>query len=161
MPKMKFEYLKKIFKSSKHTVDLTSPSIAKTDKASNLFEAVKSMENSSNKISSWSFAIIGGSILCIVNSDYIHPDVINFKIGYALFIPGWLFLGLCLFHGTNISGRVNASNLYKENFDKMYIIFSKCNKDLQCQINWFKAGLINFGAWLILYLVWWIFFYPK
>jgi hypothetical protein len=127
------------------------------DNASKLFNCIKSIESGSNKISTWSLSILGGSLLAILSDSYLHPSKTQLKLVYLLFILGWTSIGISIFNGKEIIGRTIASELYKNDENQLVSIFTKCNNCYQRQLRYFNIGLFTFGIWLLLYLIWWIF----
>ena len=126
-------------------------------KADKLFNCIKSIESGSSKISAWSLSIFGGSLLAILSDSYIHPTTTNLKMIYLIFILGWIFIGVSIFNGKEISGSAIASELHKDDLDQLAAIFKKCNSCYAKQLRFFNLALLVFGIWILLYLFWWIF----
>lgn len=122
----------------------------------NLLNSIKSISEGSNKVSTWALSVVGGTVLVIISDSYFQPQEQIYKIPYLLFIAGWLYIAISMYYGLNISGRVMAAELYKKDNEKLKAIFTKANNDFDCQLIFFKAALVTFGVWLILYLLWWI-----
>lgn len=122
-----------------------------------IFNCIKSIEEGSNKISTWSLSTLGGSLLAIMNNDFSHPETTKLKMIYLFFILGWIFIGLSFYNGKNIISRTIASELHKNNLKSLTYIFEKCNLYYSKQLRFFNLGLLTFGFWLLLYLIWWIF----
>ncbi len=122
-----------------------------------LFNCIKSIEEGSNKISTWSLSTLGGSLLAIMNKDFSHPETTKLKMIYLFFILGWVFIGLSFYNGKNIISRTIASELHKNDLKLLTIIFEKCNLYYSKQLRFFNLGLLTFGFWLLLYIIWWIF----
>ena len=101
----------------------------------------------------WSFSLIAGSIGVVVGTSYQHPPQKWVKPVYlVLFIPGWYFLVNTIRFGDIITRRGIAAT-----FDSAPIeeIQNKMNQDFADQLDNFNRGLVCFGIWLILYLLWW------
>lgn len=130
----------------------------KEDSVERFYRCIKAVESGSSRISSWSFTIMGGTFLAILSDSYVHPESGQLKLFYLLFLIGWFFIAASLRFGMNISGRSIASELSAKSIDDLVKIFEKCNDDYSKQIRHFKRGLVVFGLWLVLYLIWWIFF---
>jgi hypothetical protein len=122
-------------------------------------KSIKSIADGSNKVSTWSLSIIGGTVLVIIGNSHYQPKEIGFKLTYFLFIIGWIFIAMSMYHGLNISGRVMAAELFSKKEDELKPIFSKANDDFANQLKYFKYSLIVFGIWLVIYLLWWMFKY--
>ena len=125
--------------------------------ADNIFTCIKSIETGANKIASWSLSVLGGSILALLSSSYLHPDNSKIKLFYFLFAVGWICLALSLYYSKEILGSSIAADLYKGKREKLLPIFSRCNKCYKHQLNFFNLALLFFGFWLVIYLGWWIF----
>ena len=121
-----------------------------------LFNTIQSIEIGSHKIITWSLSIIGGSVLTIISDSYYHPNEVKLKAIYLLFIAGWSLIGLSIYNGKEIMGRAMAAQLYKNNYNRLKAIFTKCNKNYSLQIRYFNLGLLIFGIWLLLFLFWWV-----
>jgi glucan phosphoethanolaminetransferase (alkaline phosphatase superfamily) len=131
-----------------------------TDKLVNgkdLLQAIKSISEGSNRIITWSLSVVGGTILIIVSSSYLHPATKELKLAYLLFFLGWIFLAFSINKGIVISGRSMAAEFYSGNDKMIRVIFEKTNNDFKCQLNLFKWALLVFAIWLILFLFWWVF----
>lgn len=125
--------------------------------AERLFNCIKSIEEGSNKISTWSLSTIGGSLLALLSNEYLHPSIVKLKMIYLLFILGWFFIGISIYNGKNIISRTIASELHKNDRKSLETIFTICNKHYSRQLRFFNLGLLIFGLWLLLFLLWWIF----
>jgi hypothetical protein len=122
-----------------------------------LFNCIKSIEEGSNKISTWSLSTVGGSLLAILSNEYLHPPTAKLKMIYLLFILGWLFIGISFYNGKNITSRTIASELNKNNKELLTTIFTDCNTYYSRQLRFFNFALLVFGIWLLLFLLWWVF----
>lgn len=148
-----FKRLLTYFKS----LDKPSPEEIETAAIERYFNCIKSFEGGASKISAWSLAIFGGSLLAIINDSYIRPSSIDYKLIYLCFIVGWLFLAISMYNGMTITGRTIVAELYKNKLDRLQTIFEKCNADFARQLQFFKLSIITFSVWLVLYILWWIF----
>jgi len=122
-----------------------------------LFQSLKSIEESANKLITWSLSIIGGSLLAIISNSYIHPESRVLKLGYLIFIGGWLFLAKTIYHGNTISRTNIISLLNKDNREELEERFVTCNNEFGLQLKAFNWALFFFAVWLLAYLMWWIF----
>jgi hypothetical protein len=120
-------------------------------------KCIKDMETGSSKVSTWSLSIVGGSLLALISDSYVHPSCLRFKLGYLLFLLGWLFLGVSLYNSLLISRSAIAANLHEKELVELTKIFKNCNCFFRRQLKHFQLGLLVFGAWLALYLCWWVF----
>ncbi|SEM24873.1 hypothetical protein SAMN05661044_04673 [Olivibacter domesticus] len=121
------------------------------------FNCIKSIENGSNKITTWALSVVGGTFIIILTSDYLKPEKFEFKLVYLLFIVGWILMGVSIYCAKEITGSTIASELYSDNLESLKEIFKRCNNLYSKQIRYFNLGLLMFGIWLVLFLIWWIF----
>ena len=122
-----------------------------------LFNCIKAIKEGSNKISTWSLSTVGGSLLAVLSNEYTHPSESKLKLIYLLFVLGWLFIGISFYNGKNITSRVIASELNKNDKDLLENIFTYCNTFYSRQLRFFNLALLVFGIWLLLFLLWWVF----
>lgn len=120
-------------------------------------DAIQQIVLNSDKLISWCLSVVGGSLLALLGSEYTSPRSTFLRIIYFLYIPGWIFLGLSITDGINISNRSIIWLLKSSDSKLRFDILSKINQDYCSQIVHFKVGLLFFGLWLITYLFWWIF----
>jgi len=123
----------------------------------NFLKVIKTVGEGSNKIITWTLSIIGGSLLTLLSTSYLHPESNDLKKFYLLFIIGWILFAISMYYGINISGRSMASDLYYNKPEELKNIFKSVNSDYKCQLKYFKYGLMIFAIWLVLYLLWWIY----
>jgi hypothetical protein len=122
-----------------------------------LYNCIKSIDAGSSKISTWSLTVIAGSLLTVLNTDYSHPTIIEYKKAYLLFVIGWIFIGISLYYGNEISGSTIMADLYRSKYKALEIIYTKCNNCYKNQLLFFNIGLLVFAVWLLAYLLWWVF----
>ena len=103
----------------------------------------------------WALAMLGGSIALIVSTSYLRPKNLAMRLTYLLFLPGWIFLGLSIYYGDKISRRYMAAKLVSQ--DNLEQIAKLISQNFGCQRLWLWMGLIIFGVWLFLFLLWWVF----
>jgi hypothetical protein len=122
-----------------------------------LLKGIKNISDGASKLAAWTFTIIGGTILIILSDSYFHPMCSCLRLIYLLFIPGWVFLAVSIYYGTNTMRRAMAAEFWAEKQDPLIDIFKKSNKDFSNQLQTFRIGLLIYAIWLMLYLIWWIF----
>jgi len=116
--------------------------------------ALKTVNEESNRITGWSLLIIGGSLLAILDKDYLKIDGC-FKWIYFLYILGWLLLCLSVYWGQKVTRSYLASLFVSKEFiDKTA---EQANICFNRQISWFIAGVIVFSLWMVCFLLLWIF----
>lgn len=125
-------------------------------KAGLYLQAIKSFEAGSAKLATWSLSVFGGSLLIIVGDSYLRPSDSNHRLAYLLFLVGWAFIGWSMYQGFKITRHTMVLDLYSTNEDTLTTILQKCNTSFANQLKWFQRGLLVFGVWLVLYLIWWI-----
>lgn len=117
---------------------------------------IKGYEAASAKISAWSLSILGGSILVIIQGEY-RPTCLILRLFYILFVVGWVFIGISLYHGKLLSQHAMTGDLHSKNSEALVEIMRRCNSYYRHQLDWFYACLCPFGIWLLLYISYWIF----
>lgn len=117
--------------------------------------ALKIIVEGSGQLVAWALAIAAGSVAAIVSTSYIRPENKLFRLVYLLFLPGWLFLGLSVYYGDQVSRSYMASLLVDKN--AVRTIAQAMNTEIVCQRNMFGLALLFFTLWLVLFLCWWIF----
>jgi len=121
-----------------------------------LFNAINAYESGASKLTTWSLSIVGGSLLLVCNSSYFRPIDIKHRYFYFLFLIGWLFIGISMYHAFSITRRAMVKDLYINDVSRLTAILQKCNIGFKWQLRFFQWGLLIFGVWLILYLVCWV-----
>ena len=122
-----------------------------------LYGGIESYESGSAKLVTWSLSIVGGSILIIISDSYFRPSNIYHRYFYFLFLLGWIFLAISMYHAFLITRRGMVKALYKDNPKLLTPIFEETNTSFKWQLRCFQWGLLCFGIWLVSYLTWWIF----
>jgi hypothetical protein len=120
-----------------------------------LVEALKIVNEESNRISGWCLLIIGGSILAILHKDYLKLE--GYKWLYFIYILGWLALCLSTYFGQTVTRGYLASLFVTP--DRLDGVSEKVNIQFAKQLGWFMAGVIIFAAWMVIFLILWIFDY--
>ena len=118
---------------------------------------IAAVEKTSNKIISWSLSLLGGSFLAILSDEFVHPELKLFKLGYLIFVPGWVFTMISINYGLQISGLLSAAHRNQSKLTLLEDGFDECQKYSKRQIRCFKTALFLFSLWLLAYLTWWIF----
>ena len=116
-------------------------------------EALKTVNEESNRIISWSLLIIGGSILAILQKDYLK--LIDYKWLYFIYILGWIFLCISIYWGQRVTRSYLASMFVLPGLIEG--ISEETNKRFKRQLTWFMGGVAIFAVWMITFLTIWIF----
>ena len=122
----------------------------------NLKEGLGGMSENSKTLTGWALTIFGGSILAIASTSYLRPLSRKVRAIYLLFVPGWLFLGLSVFEGDQLS-RSYTATVFAKSHELLLKIGSNINIELAAQMNYFNWGLGFFALWLVVFVLWWIF----
>ena len=122
-----------------------------------ILKGIRTFENGSSKLTTWTLSIIGGSIFIIIDDSYFRPINIHYRYAYFLFLAGWVFLGISLYYAFAITRHLMVSDLYQNKKNLLEQILERCNKSFYWQLRFFQAGLLTFGIWLVFFLLWWIF----
>lgn len=118
-------------------------------------QLLKQVLDSSSQLSAWALAVLGGSVAAIVSASHRRPATFTARLPYLLFIPGWIFLGCSLYLGDQLTGKYLASTMVRTTeIDK---IASQINDVYSDQRAYFLYSLASFAAWLVAYLITWIF----
>ncbi|SIT03839.1 hypothetical protein SAMN05421788_10358 [Filimonas lacunae] len=118
-------------------------------------DGIKAVAESSDKLLTWSLAVIGGTIGTILGTNYKHPNGIG-KWMYLLFLPGWICLGVSFYNGTQVEDILNASMAYTNSIDSTGERLMAIVDVYEHQRLFFYYSLLFFGIWLAFYVVWWI-----
>ncbi len=121
-----------------------------------LREGLKSMADDSRTLTGWCLAMIAASVLAIASTSYFRPAGRWTRSIYLLFIPGWILIGLSIFNGNAISRRYTAVAFTRKR-EVLLEIGNSMNHEFSNQLTFLHVGLAVFSAWLLLYIVWWVF----
>lgn len=115
---------------------------------------IKAIVDSANSIITWSLSLLGGSLLAVLSTSYIRPVKGRAKFFYLLLVPGWVLIMLSVKNGNDtiqsgIMGALNP-NLFMQ-------VVQAMNQTYSDQLKYFYWALLFFGAWLLCYLIWWLF----
>jgi len=117
------------------------------------FEAVVAF---SQNLSGWALLIAGGSIVTLVGTSYHRPQRWWARLMYLLFVPGWYFLGRCMYFGVEVQ-RASLGYLFSSAVGQNLVPFkSAVNDDALGQILGIQHAVYCFAGWLVLYLIWWL-----
>jgi len=75
---------------------------------------LKAILDNSTTLVNWALAVVGGSVAAIIGSSYERPKMWRGRLMYLLFPPAWVFLGLSILAGRQISGRFIAAQLVSD-----------------------------------------------
>src|SRR5688500_9954454 len=73
-----------------------------------LRSGLEALKESSNTVNAWTLAVLAGSIAVLISSDYLRPSG-RVRYLYLLFLPGWVFLALSLYHADRVFSGYGAS----------------------------------------------------
>lgn len=126
-----------------------------TDPSAKNLEAVASLAQT---MTDWAFLIIGGSIATLLGTSYHRPENRFVRYAYLAFIVGWMFLSQSIYFGSRVHRAYLGYLLVPPpNSEAAREIMRQLNTDGFQQLQTFKHGLIVFGIWLVIYLIWWVF----
>jgi hypothetical protein len=116
--------------------------------------------NLAQTLSQWALLIIGGTLAIIVGTSYYRPDSLKVRSIYLLFIPAWILLAFSISNGSAIQRRYLAFmflNPAISNYQEtVHTILEKVNNEAYWQYVTLEWALLCLGAWLFIYLMWWI-----
>lgn len=116
---------------------------------------LKIVVDMSAQLTTWALAIGGGSVAAVVGTSYFRPQTKRGRLVYLLFLPGWWFLGSSVYEGDQLARRYIASQLVRA--DLLKTIAEHMNSDFAHQRQMLGISLAIFSAWLVAYLLWWVF----
>lgn len=119
---------------------------------------VKAFESASafaQSLTQWEFIIIGGSLLILLGIDYYRPKSVVLRSCYLLFLPAWTLLAVSIYYGIRVQEAYLAYVLVAKTTASG--ISETMNSDAHMQIVFMEWGLIVFGIWLLVYLLFWVF----
>jgi len=117
-------------------------------------EALKAVNEESNRVISWSLLIIGGSLLAFIHKDYLKW-VTCYRYFYFIYVLGWASLCISIYWGQRITRNYLASMFVGA--DQLNKISELANTRFKKQLSWFMTGVIVFAIWIIFFLTIWIF----
>lgn len=116
---------------------------------------LKQILDSSAQLSASGLAVFGGTVATILGTSYRRPQTLQWRTPFLLFVPGWFCLGWSLYLGNVIAGRYLAATMVKSS--ELIAIATRVNDDYGSQRDWLFWSLLFFGAWLVVYLYYWVF----
>lgn len=116
---------------------------------------LKQILDSSAQLSTSALAIFGGTVAAILGTSYRRPRQLRWRLPFFLFVPGWIFLMHSLYLGNTIASRYLAATMVKQT--EWMAIATRVNDDFANQRDSLLISLFFFGAWLVLYLLYWVF----
>lgn len=124
---------------------------------SKFFEAAQALAQG---LSQWDLLIIAGSLLVVVSTAYYRPKSRKIRSAYFLFLPTWFCLALSVYQGISVQ-RAYVAYLVctratppKQLLDE---IAERMTSATRNQILSLEIALLFASAWLIVYIVWWVF----
>lgn len=123
---------------------------------SKFFEAAQALAQS---LSQWDLLIIAGSLVVIVSTSYYRPESRIIRAAYLLFLPAWSFLALSIYEGIQVQRSYVAYLVAARGNDMKRIdgIAQTMNDATAAQIRTLEYALLCLAAWLVIYIVWWVF----
>ena len=115
---------------------------------------LKEIVGASEGLSTWALTVAGASLLAIVSTSYHRPRSLPGRLPYLLFLPGWGAIGYSLYLGNLISAKYLADRLSPGHLSE---IGDQINNLFLDQKTSFLIALLFFSAWLVIYLLTWIF----
>jgi hypothetical protein len=106
-------------------------------------------------MTSWALVMIGGSILAVLGTGYYRPPTLLVRCAYLAFVPAWGLLSWSIYAGTRVQG-VYLAALYSEHPNLPHLK-TVANSDVASQMWRMELGLVCFGVWLTVYIIWWVF----
>lgn len=108
----------------------------------------------SQTLMGWVLLVLGGSVVALLQRSYLRPESKGIRFTYLLFAFGWAFLARSIYFGTQVQ-QVRLAFLFTKT-PKFPALRKALNLDLLRQVRSLEYGLLVFGLWLAIYLIWWI-----
>lgn len=116
----------------------------------------EALAEGSSSVTQTALAVLLGSLAAILTTKYIRPPGRGMRLIYLLFLPGWWFLYQILKAGDKIA-RSNLGARFTNSPEDLRAAAVEMNSLYFEQLAHFSHAMKLFTAWLIIYLVWWIF----
>ena len=120
-----------------------------------LITVTKEVVKHSSQISTWAIAVFGGTIATIISTSYIRPSDFRLRLSALLFIPGWVCLSFSIYYGEQLTRKYLATMMVES--PKVLEIASDINNLFSNQRFYLLLSLVFFGAWLLVFLLQWVF----
>jgi hypothetical protein len=124
---------------------------------SKFFEAAQTLAQG---LSQWDLLILGGSLVIVVSTSYYRPRNRKIRAAYFLFVPTWFCLALSVYQGISVQ-RSYVAYLVSTRGTPQPKLLNTIAEDMtnatRTQIRSLEIALLFTGAWLIIYIVWWVF----
>jgi hypothetical protein len=76
------------------------------------YNCIKSVDHGASKLVTWALSLTGGSLLIVLNGDYLRPpENDKLRIPYLIFLLAWSFSGLTIYYGNKITRRAMAAEM--------------------------------------------------
>jgi hypothetical protein len=124
---------------------------------SKFFEAAQTLAQG---LSQWDLLILAGSLVIVVSTSYYRPRDRRVRAAYFLFLPTWFCLALSVYQGINVQRSYVAylvSTRATPQASLLNAIAESMTSATRKQILSLEIALLFTGAWLIIYIVWWVF----
>jgi hypothetical protein len=119
-----------------------------------IYSALKVIADGSAQLITWALALGAASVAAIVSTSYLQPKK-RWRLPYLLFAPAWIFVGVSVYFGNQVSRRYMAATLVPK--ETLARISEAINTDFARQQQMLSIALLFFAAWLTFFLYWWIF----
>jgi hypothetical protein len=120
---------------------------------------LKAILDNSGTLVTWALAVGGASVAAMISTSYERPKTWRGRLIYLLFPLAWLFLGISVYEGQQISKRYIAAQLVCEQ-DRLSILRAM-SSDFSYQSLMLITGLAVLFAWLLWFVAWWIWCAPN
>src|SRR5262245_58313238 len=111
--------------------------------------ALKEVAGSSSEISAWALAVVGGTVVAVLNTSYRRPDQVRYRLPFMLFLPGWVLNAVSLYAGNTLRGKYLAALMV--NAETAAQISSDINNLYTLQRTTMLWSLACFGLWLVIF----------
>ena len=109
----------------------------------------------SNSMRDLCIAALGGTVVLVLGSSLRRPQGLRARAGFLWLLPGWVALSSALQKWAEVHQH-HLALVLSPKADPLTIL-ERVNNAIQVQITHTSIAMAFIGAWLMLYLVWWVF----
>ncbi|WP_042955153.1 hypothetical protein [Pseudomonas sp. G5(2012)] len=119
--------------------------------------SLAAMSGSSQQLVNLASAFLGGSVVLVIGTTHVSPNTLKARRIYLILIASWGMLLWSMFSGDLVLRNYLAATVAKTP-EKLVEIYSLANGSYQTQLDTMRLAVLFFSAWLVSYMIWWVFF---
>jgi thiosulfate reductase cytochrome b subunit len=121
-----------------------------------LVAGVKAAVEMSDTLNGWVLLVLGGTLAVVFSTSYRKPPW-PYRAMFLLLLPAISLLANSMVAGSHVRQAYPPMFLRKDATLAATEALSEVNRSLGTQIESFRFAMLVLAAWLLCYLVWWIF----